>query len=142
MKKLLVLLAMVLAFTCTSVAQYGSSQMGGQAAEKDGGKAKKEATLTGCLSAQPDASGNYMLSNGKYKKGVQVGPADKVKDHAGHQVQLTGQWSDKTKFEVASLKHISETCEMAPGGGTTGMTKKGKKDMDKGSDMGEKPPKQ
>jgi hypothetical protein len=64
-----------------------------------------------------------------------VTPADKVKDHAGHQVQLTGQWSaDKKTFDVASVKHISETCETAAGGGTAGMTKKGKKDTEKGKD--------
>jgi hypothetical protein len=172
MKKLLLLLAVVAAFTCTSVAQYSSSsgsagqtsdqtsdqkttekskskksaassdQMGGQAAEKGGGKAKKEATLTGCISPQPDASGNYTLSNAKHKKGVVLEPADKVKEHAGHQTQLTGQWSsDKKKFEVASVKHISETCEMAPGGGTAGTTKKGKKDMEKGKDTSGAPPK-
>jgi hypothetical protein len=159
MKKLLVLLAAVLAFTCTSVAQYGSSsssagqtseqttskskskkssdQMSGEAAEKGSGKAAKESTLTGCLSKEPDASGNYTLTNGKYKKGVEVGPADKLQGHGGHKVQLTGHWKDKTKFEVASMKHISETCEMA-GGGTSG-TKKGKS---KGGEMSEKPPKQ
>jgi hypothetical protein len=121
MKKLLLLLAVVAAFTCTSVAQYGSSTSD----EKSG--TAKEATLTGCISAQADAGGNYTLTNGKYKKGVQVSPADKVKDHAGHQAQLTGQWSaDKKTFEVANLKHISATCEMAAGGGTTGTTKKGK----------------
>ena len=123
MKKLLLLLAVVTALTCTSVAQYGSSMSD----EKGGGKAPKEATLTGCMSAQPDAGGNYTLSNAKHKKGVQVSPADKVKDHAGHQVALTGQWSaDKKTFEVANLKHISATCEMAAGSGTTGTTKKGK----------------
>jgi hypothetical protein len=129
---MLLLLAVVAAFTCTSVAQYGSSSSSaGQSAEK-GGKPKKEATLTGCISAQPDANGNYTLSNAKHKKGVELEPADKVKEHAGHQTQLTGQWSaDKKKFEVASLKHISETCEMAAGGGTAGMTKKGKKDAEK-----------
>jgi hypothetical protein len=122
MKKLLLLLVVVAALTCTSVAQYGSSM-----SDDKGGKASKEATLMGCLSAQPDASGNYTLSNGKYKKGVQVSATDKVKGHAGHQVELVGQWSaDKKTFEVANLKHISATCEMAPGGGTTGTTKKDK----------------
>jgi len=142
MKKLLMLLAVVLAFTFTSVAQTSSAGSTGQADQtttgktkskkaatdsgtsEKAGKAKKDSTLTGCLSA--DAS---TLSNGRYKKGVKVGPPDKVKEHAGHQVQLTGQWSgsgaDKS-FEVASVKHISETCATAPGGGTTGSTKKGK----------------
>jgi hypothetical protein len=171
MKKLLVLLAMVLAFTLTSVAQYGSSSTSGQtsssgqtsdqttsdkkskkskessetgASSESGkaGKAKKEATLTGCLNGDP--SGNFTLANGKYKKGVKVEPADKIKDHSGHQVQLKGEWkgsgADKS-FEVASVKHISDTCKEAPGGGTTGETKKGKKDTKKGKDEGATPPK-
>jgi hypothetical protein len=136
MKKLLVLLAMVMAFTLTSVAQTSSSSSGQTdqtttsktkaTSDNTGkaGKAKKEATLTGCLNS--DAS---MLTNGNYKNGVKVGPADKVKEHAGHQVALKGQWSgtgaDKN-FEVASVKHLSETCSAAKGGGTTGTTKKGK----------------
>ncbi|HET7185397.1 MAG TPA: hypothetical protein VFI82_11980 [Terriglobales bacterium] len=142
MKKLIVLLAMVMAFTLTSVAQTSPSSSGqtdqttsGKTKSKSdqgmsdmnmgkSGKAKKEATLTGCLNS--DAS---MLTNGKYKNGVKVGPADKVKEHAGHQVALKGQWSgtgaDKN-FEVASVKHLSETCSAAKGGGTTGTTKKGK----------------
>jgi Ni/Co efflux regulator RcnB len=156
MKKLLVLLAMVLAFTFTSVAQTSTSSSTGQAdksatksktkksddsgAMSDSkGKAKKEATLTGCLS-----SDGTMLTNGRYKKGAKVGPEDKVKAHAGHQVQLTGEWkgtgADKS-FEVASVKHISDTCKEAPGGGTTGTTKKGEKDMKKGKDTGTTPPK-
>jgi hypothetical protein len=162
MKKTLLLLAMLLAFTLTSVAQTSSSSSMGQsdqtttpkkskksAASSDQtgatsdtgtktGTAKKEATVTGCLSS--DAS---TISNGHYKKGVKVEPADKVKDHAGHQVQLTGEWkgtgADKT-FEVASLKHISDTCKAAPGGATTGTTKKGEKDMKKGKDTGATPP--
>ncbi len=102
----------------------------------------KEATLTGCVSPSPDANGNYTLSNSKHKKGVAIGPADKVKDHAGHEVALTGKWSaapgaegataaaGKEKgsrmFEVDNVKHISPTCSEAPGGGTTGTKGKSK----------------
>ena len=160
MKRALWLMAVLLAFTLTSVAQTsggssssssgmgqsdtgakkskkGSSDMSGMDMGKEG-KAKKEATLTGCLNS--DAS---MLTNGRYKKGVAVGPADKVKEHAGHQVALKGEWSaDKKTFNVASVKHISETCKEAPGGGTAGMTKKGKKDTSKGKSDTATPPKQ
>ncbi|MBZ5627886.1 MAG: hypothetical protein LAO06_03375 [Acidobacteriia bacterium] len=111
MKKLLVLLAMVLAFTLTSVAQYGSSSTD----QSTTSKAKaKDATMTGCLSAKPDASGSYTFTNADNKKGVKVGPADKLKAHAGHTVELTGKWSGTGKdksFEVASLKHIDTTCK-------------------------------
>ncbi len=161
MKKLLALLTIVLAFTLVSVAQTYSGSSTGQseqsstttkskAKSKKSGestgeaasdtstkKAKKEATLTGCLSADESS-----LSNGRYKKGVKVEPADKLKGHGGHQVELKGQWkgtgADKT-FEVASMKHLSETCKEAPGGETTGTTKKGKKDMEKGKESGATP---
>lgn len=131
MKKLLLLLAVVVAFTCTqAMAQYGSSSSSGQSSTMDqsaGKKAKKDSTLTGCLSKEPGASGNYTLTNGKFKKGVEVMPTDKVQGHGGHTVQLTGQWSsDKKSFEVASMKHISPTCTM---GGDTGKASKGKMDM-------------
>jgi hypothetical protein len=171
MKRLLLLLAIVVAFTFTAIAQdasqtggtssqtttttktkkskkaAASEQSGAAASDQGGKKAKKESTLTGCLSAQPNADGMYTLSNGRYKKGVEVGPADQVKDHAGHQVALKGQWATaaatgETKaagkekaerhFDVASVKHLSDTCSAAPGGGTTGATKSGEKKMKKG----------
>ncbi len=151
MKRLIMLLAVVFVFTITSMAQTSTSSSSGQsdqtsattskskskkssssdmggAAASETGKAKKNSTLTGCLNS--DAT---MLTNGRYKNGVKVGPADKVKDHAGHQVALTGSWSgtgaDKS-FDVASVKHISETCSAVKGGGTTGITKKGAKSKD------------
>ncbi len=161
MKKLLALLTIGLAFTLVNVAQTSSASSTGQseqtstttkakskkssssettgAAASDTGskKAKKESTLTGCLSADESS-----LSNGRYKKGVKVEPADKLKGHGGHQVELKGQWkgtgAEKT-FEVASMKHLAATCKEAPGGGTTGTTKKGKKDMEKGKESGATP---
>ena len=133
MKRLLLLFAMVLAFTFTSVAQTGSSGGTGQAGQtttsKPKAKAPKESTVTGCVSKEPGANGMYTLTNGHYKKGVEVGPADKVKDHAGHTVQLTGQWSGtgaKKSFEVASLKHIAATCTTE---GAKGAASKSKKDV-------------
>jgi hypothetical protein len=94
------------------------------------------------MSSSANADGMYTLSNAKNKKGVEVGPADKVKDHAGHQVSLMGKWSTaagageanaasakekgERHFEVDSVKHISETCSEAPGGGTAGTKSKDK----------------
>ena len=154
MKRLLLLLAVAVAFTFTAVAQTStpssdqSSQTSTSTTNKkksahsmsamgEHGTSAKEATLTGCVSAQPDSNGNYTLSNGRYKKGIEVGPTDKIKDHAGHQVKLTGTWSTaaagetagggaaassgkKTKsFEATDVTMISESCATAPGGGTT-----------------------
>jgi hypothetical protein len=112
--------------------------------DNHGKKSGKGSTLTGCVSSSANADGNYTLSNSKFKQGVAIGPADKVKEHAGHQVALTGSWgtaaasggaiasssNDKgdRHFEVTDVKHISETCSTAPGGGTTGSkTKKSDK---------------
>lgn len=174
MKRLLLLVAVLGAFAFTAMAQDTSAssstsgqttsktsksskkkssdmamdQSGGAAAGTKTGKAGKSSTLTGCVSSSPNSEGMYTLSNGRYKNGVEIGPADKVKDHAGHQVALTGKWgtaaqagetnaSSKEKgerhFDVDSVKHISDTCSTAPGGGTTGSKMKGGK---KGSKSG------
>jgi hypothetical protein len=131
MKKLLLLLAVVLALTFTAVAQYGSSSSMGQSDQTTTSKAKtaKKATVTGCVSKEPGANGMFTLTNGHYKKGVEVGPTDKVKAHAGHTVQLTGQWSGtgaQKMFEVATLKHLSATCTM---GGAKGSAMKDNMEM-------------
>jgi len=166
MKKLSLLLMILAAFAFAAVAQDASqtSSSSGQTTTKSsksksgdhsgmamdhdqssmGKSSAKGSTLTGCLSSSPNSEGMYTLANAKSKKGVEVGPADKVKDHAGHQVSLTGKWSTAAEagetnaasskekgerhFEVDSVKHISETCSEAPGGGTAGSKmKKGDK---------------
>jgi hypothetical protein len=126
MKKLLLLLAVVLALTFTAVAQYGSSSSMGQSDQTTTSK-PTAATVTGCVSKTPGANGMYTLTNGDYKKGVEIGPTDKVKAHAGHTVELTGQWSGKgakKMFEVATLKHLSATCTMDAGMGKMDMAPK------------------
>lgn len=163
MKRVLLMLAATAAFACTTaVAQAGGAgagttgssdtqntsqtstghhhKKGGAMSEQaNNGKSGKMSTLTGCLSASANSDGMYTLSNGRYKNGVEVGPSDKVKDHAGHQVALKGHWgtaaqagenaggvasntSEKGEkhFDVDSVKHISDTCKEAPGGGTMG----------------------
>jgi hypothetical protein len=161
MKKSLFLLAILAAFAFGAVAQDASqsssatgqtstakskkkssdSSMSGMDMSNDKGSAKKGSTLTGCVSSSANSEGMYTLTNGRYKKGVEIGPADKVKDHAGHQVALTGKWGTGAEagekagtkegkgerhFDVSDVKHISPTCSEAPGGGTMG-TKGGKK---------------
>ncbi len=135
MKRLLAMLALVTAFTLTSAAQTSASSTGQTKSKKSAtssemtGKAKTS-TVTGCVSKEADANGVYTLTNGRYKKGVEIGPTDKIKDHAGHTMQLTGTWSgtgaDK-KFEIASVKHLSPTCTM----GGKGAASKSKMDMKK-----------
>ena len=64
----------------------------------ENGSSGKMSTLTGCVSSSANSDGMYTLSNGRYKNGVEVGPSDKVKDHAGHQVALKGHWSTAAAF--------------------------------------------
>ncbi len=150
MKKLLLLLAIVLAFSFTALAQDTGAQgtqsqtttttttktkkhmkaEAGQAGEKT---AAKEHTLTGCLAKAAEGNG-YELTNGRYKKGVAVNSSEDLAAHVGHEVELTGTWEKPTSgeagagpkgkemrtFNATAVKHISDTCKMAGG-------KKGKK---------------
>jgi hypothetical protein len=162
MKRLFLLLVLA-TFALGVVAQTGDSssqastnankdksgEHSGMAMDHQGTSTGKGSTLTGCVSASPNSEGMYTLSNAQHKKGVEIGPTDKVKEHAGHQVSLTGKWSTapeagekaETKeggkaekgerhFEVDSVKHIAETCSEAPG--ATAGSKAGKKS--KGAD--------
>ncbi len=160
MKKLLLLLAVVLAFSFTAVAQYGSESTGqtgqtttskskksssgemGSMSHGDMGKAAKSAkdhTMTGCISKEPNADGMYVFTNGHYKKGVEVGPTEMIKEHAGHTMQLTGHWTSaagagemgamskgekgEKHFEITSVKHLSATCTAGMGKSKKGMSK-------------------
>ena len=74
----------------------------------------KSSTVTGCISHEKAANGDYTLTNGRYKNGVDVSGSDDLGKHAGHKVQLTGSWSDPGKaFQETKIKHISETCNVA-----------------------------
>jgi hypothetical protein len=183
MKRMFLLLAVLATFTFAAVGQDASQAGGAHGTTTDSATKKpdkkagpdepsktghemgttsngqmpsgKGSTLTGCVSSSTNSEGMYTLSNGRYKNGVEISPADKLKDHAGHQVALTGKWSTGAEagekagtkeekgerhFEVDSVKHISETCSTAPGGGTTGSkTKKGDK-TDKSSSSATPPP--
>ena len=55
------------------------------------GGAPAEHTMTGCLSG-PNAEGAYLLKNGRYRRGAEVGGLDGLKAHVGHKVKLTGDW--------------------------------------------------
>lgn len=132
MKKWTLGLLLVLAFALASLAQTSStgSSMGqsSQMGDKNMGTAAAgtSTSVTGCLNG---SAGNYTLTNGKYKNGVAVTAASGVDlaPHVGHEVRLTGTWekgsgsaaaggttASKT-FNATSMKHISETCNMATG---------------------------
>lgn len=184
MKKLILLLALCVGFSLSAVAQYGSSSSSGgsspsasqgssgssstdQATTTTKSKKKsnkeagpegagmKEHTVTGCLSG-PNADGAYVLTNGRYKKGLEVGGSDELKNHVGHEVKLTGTWASASEvgekegetaakgekseskqkhMKVSKIDHVSETCTSAKAGKSKGGSKK-----EKGSSSTSTPP--
>jgi hypothetical protein len=143
MRKSLLYLAVITLFSGMTLAQAAGDQATSGKMSKDSGKAKTEHQVTGCLSG-PDAEGAYKLTNGHYKKGLEVGGNDSLKDHVGHQVTLVGTWAkgkeigenekaesktEKTEeamgmhkhFKVTEIKMISDKCE------ATAASAKGKK---------------
>jgi hypothetical protein len=151
MKKFVVLLAAVVVLSLTGLAQTSSQgtmgtetqttettkttkhakhakgEMGESAATEKSEKSAKESQLTGCLAK--DSSGNgFMLTNGKYKKGVEVKSSEDLSAHVGHEVKLMGTWEKSTAgeaggagskgetmrtFNASKLNHLSDTCKMA-----------------------------
>jgi hypothetical protein len=157
MRKSVLCLAVTLLFSLgmlaqgTSTSSSSSDQSSTQTTTKSKkaanreGKVKTEHQVTGCLSG-PDAEGAYKLTNGHYKKGLEVGGNDELKNHVGHEVTLVGTWAkgsdigenekaesktEKTEeavgmhkhFQVSEIKMKSETCTAM----ATGKTKKSKK---------------
>lgn len=153
MKRLLMLLALCCAFSLAAVAQYGGSSSGSTSSDqttttkkskKASGEMGKQHTVTGCLSG-PNDEGLYTLTNGHYKKGLEVGGNDELKSHVGHEVKLTGAWASESELgaketkaeaneskseakekhmKVSKIDHISDTCTSAKAG-KSGSKKKG-----------------
>jgi hypothetical protein len=160
MKKLAMLLALCVGFSLAAAAQYGSSSSSSPSASQGtssssssdqattskkskaskGEMGAKEHTVTGCLSG-PNDEGAYVLKNGHYKNGLEVGGNDELKSHVGHEVKLTGTWASESAMgekegkteakegkseakekhlKVSKIEHVSDTCKMA------GKTKKEK----------------
>src|SRR2546426_920652 len=86
MKKILFILAAVFAFTVLLAAQASEPK-------RHSAKTGKTSQLTGCLSG-PNSEGAYVLTNGRHKKGVEVGGRNELKRHVGHKVKLMGTWVD------------------------------------------------
>lgn len=141
MKKLVMLLALAVAFSLSGFAQAGgtsTSTSGGtsstdtgkaskgtkakssggstDASTKSSAKSGKETSITGCLSSD---STPYKIANGNYKNGVELDSSDDLKAHNGHKVKAMGTWegtgADK-KFKATSVKHVSETCTVGAAG--------------------------
>ena len=126
MNRLLLLAAVLLGFSFSVPAQNAASNKSAPA---------KSIELTGCVSALVNSEGNYIFTNGRYKKGVELIPNASTEDistHAGHEVQLTGNWISQPAaskkagtqkyeryFEVASIQHLSDTCPTTSGTATS-----------------------
>jgi hypothetical protein len=147
MKKVLCMLAVMFALSWASAQTTGSS---GQSSSSSGDQATHKgmhkggaATLTGCLSG-PNDEGAYVLEHGSRK--VEVGGNDELSKHVGHTVKLHGTWSTESAigekessekgeakeekgehrhFKVASIDHVSDTCEKSAGGMAGHKHKKG-----------------
>lgn len=145
MRKLLLPLAVVLAFSFAAMAQAAgtsSTQTETQTTTKQTkkhamhtkGGAAAEHQLTGCLAKDP--SGGFSLTNGRYKKGVEVKSSQDLSAHVGHEVKLMGTWEKPTAggeggagaqgkqmrtFTATNVTHISDTCSAgaAKGKGAT-----------------------
>jgi hypothetical protein len=135
MKKVLCILAVMFVVSWASAQTSGSSDQtstGDQATHK--GMHKGGAgTLMGCLSG-PNDEGVYVLEHGSRK--VEVGGNDELSKHVGHTVKLHGTWSTGSAigekessekgeakeekgehhFKVASIEHVSDTCQAGAAG--------------------------
>lgn len=176
MKRLIWLLALCVGLSLSALAQSSGSSTSGSSSpsasqgssssgssdqattskkskkSKESGMAGKEHTVTGCLSG-PNDEGVYVLTNGRYKKGLEVGGNDDLKSHVGHEVKLTGTWASESDInekagteknegkteakekhmKVTKIDHIADSCTSAKAG-------KGKSKKEKGSSSTSTPP--
>ncbi len=109
--------------TSTGTGQAGSGQNSGygQTSSAAGQSTGAQKTVTGCLS---QANGKYMLTDNKGMSYELTGDSDRLADHVGHEIKVTGTESTASgtasgdmgqnaspTLEVASFKHISKTCK-------------------------------
>jgi hypothetical protein len=87
------------------------------------GKAAGHATVQGCLSG---SEGIYTLTADNGTTYLLAGNTGELKEHVGHEVQITGKTSgssaaassssgaaQQATLEVKSMKHLSKTCKSA-----------------------------
>lgn len=132
MKKSILALAVILAFSLAAVAQssYGGSSSKSQSSAQPSSSAQsstapsdssmdksktstgKEKGITGCLE-QGSTPGSYLIKDKKHPEGVQVSysGSEDLSKHIGHKVHATGAMSGDT-LNATNVKHISETCNV------------------------------
>ena len=86
------------------------------------GEASGHTTVQGCLSG---SDGNYALTADNGTTYQLTGNTAELKDHVGHEVQITGKTSGSSAassstgaaqqgvLDVKSMKHIAKTCKSA-----------------------------
>jgi hypothetical protein len=106
------------------VAQQHPSQSSGQtSSQTSSAHNSKQTKVEGCLSG---SEGNYTLTDKSGTKYQLSGDTAKLKDHVGHEVQVTGTMTASANgaagsqstsggagtqtIDVTSMKHISPTC--------------------------------
>lgn len=121
-----------LVFSVLCLLVVGSLAFADEAAKDKDKNAAADKTITGCLSG-PNSEGVYVLKTAE-KGSVEVGGDKQLKEHVGHEVKLTGDWtksgsaigeneaaekkesSTKEKnerhFKVEKIEHVSDTCSM------------------------------
>ncbi len=135
MKKSILAVAVILAFSLAAVAQssYGGSSSQSQSSAQPSSSAQsdssmnkgqsdmdktktstgKEKGITGCLE-QGTSPGSYLIKDKKHPEGVQVSysGSEDLSKHVGHKVHATGTMSGGT-LNATNVKHISETCNVS-----------------------------
>lgn len=94
-----------------------------EAPKSDASKMSGPTTLQGCLTY---AHGKFSLTDSSGTKHPLRGKVDNLKPHVGHEIEVTGMPSTRTKsttvqgsassatvisvFQVESFKHVADTC--------------------------------
>jgi hypothetical protein len=111
MKKLIWCAVAMLLLGCFAVAQNSQSNQG------------KQTSLSGCLSG-PNEEGAYVLKTKSHS--VEVGGADELKNHVGHEVKLTGSWAKSgTEIGESESAEKHEAAEKHEGAETKQAGEKG-----------------
>lgn len=123
MKKLILLPALLMAFSLSALAQLNTMRNPTDQVPTSSGLATDKPQISGCLSK--DASGQgFMLTNQKFEKGVPVASKKDLAGEVGHSVTLTGAWKkmpaggdakgEKVKtFYASRIDKIVDNCKVS-----------------------------
>ena len=121
MKKSILLSALLLAFSLTTLAQLNTLRNPTDQVPTSSGLATDKPQISGCLSRNASGQG-FMLTNQKFEKGVPIASKKDLAAEVGHSVTLTGEWkkmaaggdakSEKVKtFYASRVDRIVDNCK-------------------------------